>query len=97
MPASLLLRLRSRLGDGTRGEMYEVVAGSDLVLLLISDAAQADNFDLAPEGAVDQIAGVRGWRDGGSQSAGRIAWRGLSIVARTEKTAVCSVDRTGGG
>ena len=31
--------------NGTRGEMYEVIAGSDLVLLLISDAAQADNFD----------------------------------------------------
>ena len=30
---------------GTRGEMYDVIAGSDLVLLLISDAAQADNFD----------------------------------------------------
>src|ERR1700751_1881547 len=32
--------------NGTRGEMYEVIAGSDLVLLLISDAAQADNYDL---------------------------------------------------
>src|SRR5258707_8414348 len=31
--------------SGTRGERYEVIAGSDLVLLLISDAAQADNFD----------------------------------------------------
>src|SRR5438477_9227954 len=31
--------------NGTRGEMYDVIAGSDLVLLLISDAAQADNFD----------------------------------------------------
>src|SRR3984893_11303490 len=31
--------------NGTRGEMYEVIAGSDLVLLLISDAAQAYNFD----------------------------------------------------
>ena len=31
--------------NGTRGEMYEVIAGSDLVLLLISDAAQADNYD----------------------------------------------------
>src|SRR5207245_10112936 len=31
--------------NGTRGEMYEVIAGSDLVLLLISDAAQADTFD----------------------------------------------------
>src|SRR5215475_8005487 len=31
--------------NGTRGEMYDVIAGSDLVLLLISDAAQADNYD----------------------------------------------------
>jgi len=31
--------------NGTRGEMYEVIAGSDLVLLLISDAAQADNYE----------------------------------------------------
>ena len=31
--------------NGTRGEMYEVIASSDLVLLLISDAAQADNYD----------------------------------------------------
>jgi ketol-acid reductoisomerase len=30
---------------GTRGEMYEVIAGSGLVLLLISDAAQADNYE----------------------------------------------------
>ena len=30
--------------DGTLGEMYQVVAESDLVLLLISDAAQAENF-----------------------------------------------------
>ena len=31
--------------NGARGEMYDVIAGSDLVLLLISDAAQADNYD----------------------------------------------------
>jgi ketol-acid reductoisomerase len=31
--------------NGTRGEMYDVIAGSDLILLLISDAAQADNYD----------------------------------------------------
>jgi ketol-acid reductoisomerase len=31
--------------NGTRGEMHDVIAGSDLVLLLISDAAQADNYD----------------------------------------------------
>ncbi|MGA1199441.1 MAG: ketol-acid reductoisomerase, partial [Candidatus Latescibacterota bacterium] len=31
-------------GNGTLGEMYQVVAESDLVLLLISDAAQAENF-----------------------------------------------------
>src|SRR5215475_303159 len=31
--------------NGTRGEMYDVIAGSDLTLLLISDAAQADNYD----------------------------------------------------
>lgn len=31
--------------NGTLGEMYEVIAESDLVLLLISDAAQAENYD----------------------------------------------------
>ncbi|MCZ6631812.1 MAG: ketol-acid reductoisomerase [bacterium] len=31
--------------NGTLGEMYQVIAESDLVLLLISDAAQADNFE----------------------------------------------------
>ena len=31
-------------GNGTLGEMYQVVSESDLVLLLISDAAQAENF-----------------------------------------------------
>src|SRR6516164_9763975 len=31
--------------NGMRGEMYDVIASSDLVLLLISDAAQADNYD----------------------------------------------------
>lgn len=30
--------------DGTLGEMYEVIGESDMVLLLISDAAQADNY-----------------------------------------------------
>jgi ketol-acid reductoisomerase len=41
--------------DGTLGEMYEVIRGSDLVILLISDAAQAENykkvFDNMKEGA----------------------------------------------
>lgn len=31
--------------NGTLGEMYEVIGKSDLVLLLISDAAQAENYD----------------------------------------------------
>nr|HRC62072.1 ketol-acid reductoisomerase [Dehalococcoidia bacterium] len=31
--------------DGTLGEMFEVVRNSDLVLLLISDAAQAELFE----------------------------------------------------
>ncbi|ETW96343.1 MAG: hypothetical protein ETSY2_46595, partial [Candidatus Entotheonella gemina] len=30
--------------NGTLGEMYEVIRESDMVLLLISDAAQADNY-----------------------------------------------------
>jgi len=30
--------------DGTLGDMFEVIAASDLVLLLISDAAQAEHF-----------------------------------------------------
>ncbi|MDH3603116.1 MAG: ketol-acid reductoisomerase, partial [Candidatus Tectomicrobia bacterium] len=30
--------------NGTLGEMYEVIHESDMVLLLISDAAQADNY-----------------------------------------------------
>jgi len=30
--------------DGTLGEMYEVIAESDLTILLISDAAQAENY-----------------------------------------------------
>lgn len=31
--------------DGTLGEMYDVIAASDLVLLLISDAAQTENYE----------------------------------------------------
>lgn len=31
--------------SGTLGEMYEVIARSDMVLLLISDAAQVENYD----------------------------------------------------
>jgi ketol-acid reductoisomerase len=31
--------------NGTLGEMYEVIAGSDLVLLLIADSAQAENYE----------------------------------------------------
>ena len=30
--------------DGTLGEMYQVIAESDLVLLLIADGAQAENY-----------------------------------------------------
>ncbi len=30
--------------DGTLGEMYEVISESDMVILLISDAAQAENY-----------------------------------------------------
>ena len=32
------------IANGTAGEMYEVIAESDLVILLIADAAQAENF-----------------------------------------------------
>ncbi|KAJ6707061.1 KETOL-ACID REDUCTOISOMERASE MITOCHONDRIAL [Salix viminalis] len=31
--------------NGTLGDIWETVSGSDLVLLLISDAAQADNYE----------------------------------------------------
>ncbi|KAG9132159.1 hypothetical protein Leryth_025320 [Lithospermum erythrorhizon] len=31
--------------NGTLGDIYETVSGSDLVLLLISDSAQADNYE----------------------------------------------------
>ncbi|KAL1560621.1 ketol-acid reductoisomerase (NADP(+)) [Salvia divinorum] len=31
--------------SGTLGDIYETISGSDLVLLLISDSAQADNFE----------------------------------------------------
>src|SRR5215467_6469473 len=31
--------------NGTRGEMYEVIGGSDLVRLRIPEVAQADNYD----------------------------------------------------
>ncbi|KAH0735936.1 hypothetical protein KY285_011643 [Solanum tuberosum] len=31
--------------NGTLGDLYETISGSDLVLLLISDAAQADNYE----------------------------------------------------
>src|ERR1700693_5193027 len=31
--------------NGTLGEMYEVIDESDLVLLLIADGAQAENYD----------------------------------------------------
>ncbi|XP_006348854.1 ketol-acid reductoisomerase, chloroplastic [Solanum tuberosum] len=31
--------------SGTLGDIYETISGSDLVLLLISDAAQADNYE----------------------------------------------------
>ncbi|KAJ8761452.1 hypothetical protein K2173_001585 [Erythroxylum novogranatense] len=31
--------------NGTLGDMWETISGSDLVLLLISDAAQADNYE----------------------------------------------------
>ena len=34
-----------RRENGTLGEMYSVIAASDLVLLLISDAAQTENYE----------------------------------------------------
>ena len=33
------------VADGTLGEMYDVIGESDLVILLISDAAQAENYE----------------------------------------------------
>nr|GEY20765.1 ketol-acid reductoisomerase, chloroplastic-like [Tanacetum cinerariifolium] len=32
--------------NGTLGDIYPTIAGSDLVLLLISDSAQADNYEI---------------------------------------------------
>lgn len=34
-----------RASDGTQGEMYEVIRQSDMVIVLISDGAQADNWE----------------------------------------------------
>jgi ketol-acid reductoisomerase len=47
-PGSASMEQARRAGfteaNGTLGEMYEVIRESDMVLLLISDAAQADNY-----------------------------------------------------
>ncbi|NOX25817.1 MAG: ketol-acid reductoisomerase [Deltaproteobacteria bacterium] len=71
--------------NGTLGEMYDVIGKSDLVILLISDAAQAENyqkiFDAMKDGATFGLS--HGFLLGYLQSIGK------SFPANTNVIGVC--------
>ncbi|KAK6919179.1 Ketol-acid reductoisomerase, N-terminal [Dillenia turbinata] len=81
--------------SGTLGDIWETVAGSDLVLLLISDAAQADNYEkvfsyMKP----NSILGLsHGFLLGHLQSLGRDFPANISVIAVCPKGMGPSVRR----
>ncbi|GAB2233907.1 hypothetical protein Droror1_Dr00003137 [Drosera rotundifolia] len=81
--------------NGTLGDIWETVAGSDLVLLLISDSAQADNYEkifsnMKPNG----ILGLsHGFLLGHLQSLGLDFPKNISVVAVCPKGMGPSVRR----
>lgn len=81
--------------NGTLGEMYETVQGSDLVLLLISDSAQADNYEkVFSHMKPNSILGLsHGFLLGHLQSSGQEFPKHISVIAVCPKGMGPSVRR----
>ncbi|MFO7760735.1 MAG: ketol-acid reductoisomerase [Desulfobia sp.] len=81
--------------NGTLGEMYEVTGESDLVMLLISDAAQAENyekiFDCMKDGATLGLS--HGFLLGYLQSIGKNFPAGINVIGVCPKGMGPSVRR----
>ncbi|MDP2106892.1 MAG: ketol-acid reductoisomerase, partial [Desulfobulbaceae bacterium] len=81
--------------DGTLGEMYSVIKSSDMVVLLISDAAQAENyqsvFDAMKDGATLGLS--HGFLLGYLQSIGKSFPKNINVVGVCPKGMGPSVRR----
>lgn len=81
--------------DGTLGEMYAVIKASDMVILLISDAAQAENyqevFDAMQDGATLGLS--HGFLLGYLQSIGKSFPKNINVVGVCPKGMGPSVRR----
>lgn len=81
--------------NGTLGEMWETISGSDLVLLLISDSAQADNYEkVFSHMKPNSILGLsHGFLLGHLQSLGQDFPKNISVIAVCPKGMGPSVRR----
>ncbi|KAJ4827923.1 hypothetical protein Tsubulata_032080 [Turnera subulata] len=81
--------------NGTLGDIWETVAGSDLVMLLISDAAQADNYEkIFSHMKPNSILGLsHGFLLGHLQSLGLDFPKHISVIAVCPKGMGPSVRR----
>ncbi|OAY26318.1 ketol-acid reductoisomerase, chloroplastic [Manihot esculenta] len=81
--------------SGTLGDIWETIAGSDLVLLLISDAAQADNYEkIFSHMKPNSILGLsHGFLLGHLQSSGLHFPKNISVIAVCPKGMGPSVRR----
>ncbi|XP_049412842.1 ketol-acid reductoisomerase, chloroplastic [Solanum stenotomum] len=81
--------------NGTLGDIYETISGSDLVLLLISDAAQADNYEkVFSHMKPNSILGLsHGFLLGHLQSMGLDFPKNISVIAVCPKGMGPSVRR----
>ncbi|XP_065873922.1 ketol-acid reductoisomerase, chloroplastic [Euphorbia lathyris] len=81
--------------SGTLGDIWETVSGSDLVLLLISDAAQADNYEkVFSHMKPNSILGLsHGFLLGHLQSSGLDFPKNISVIAVCPKGMGPSVRR----
>lgn len=81
--------------NGTLGDIWETIAGSDLVLLLISDAAQADNYEkIFSHMKPNSILGLsHGFLLGHLQSLGLDFPKNISVIAVCPKGMGPSVRR----
>jgi len=81
--------------DGTLGEMYEVIKSSDMVILLISDAAQAEHyqsvFDAMKDGATLGLS--HGFLLGYLESIGKSFPKNINVVGVCPKGMGPSVRR----
>ncbi|KAF3778459.1 Ketol-acid reductoisomerase [Nymphaea thermarum] len=81
--------------NGTLGDIWETVSGSDLLLLLISDAAQADNYEkIFSHMKPNSILGLsHGFLLGHLQSLGQDFPKNISVIAVCPKGMGPSVRR----